>query len=145
MSRAKAKAGSPIDRYVGGRLRMRRKMLSMSQERLAQGLGITYQQLQKYEKGKNRVSAGKLHQSAEILQVPVAFFFEGAPAAPSQPQAKDATPAPHDYVTDFLTTIDGLALVKAFTEIKDAKLRRCIVGLVDAIGGWLSISPANQL
>ena len=69
----------PIDRYVGSRVRMRRLMLNMSQEKLGNELGITFQQVQKYEKGTNRVSASRLQAMSYILQVPVAFFFEGAP------------------------------------------------------------------
>src|SRR5215510_13866557 len=76
------KAPSPTDQHIGSRVRMRRKMLAMSQEQLAQALGITYQQVQKNEKGTNRIGASRLQQISHILQVPVAFFFEGAPTAP---------------------------------------------------------------
>src|SRR5690349_2824948 len=73
------KAPNPIDKHVGSRVRMRRMMLSMSQEKLGDGLGLTFQQVQKYEKGTNRIGASRLQQISHILQVPVAFFFEGAP------------------------------------------------------------------
>ena len=109
---------------------MRRMMLGMSQEKLGAGLGLTFQQVQKYEKGTNRISASRLQQSAGILQVPITFFFEGAPGAARQ--AKGSAPSP-DYVTDFLATRDGLTLIKAFTQIKDAKIRRHIVNLVEQI------------
>src|SRR5947208_9306259 len=92
------KARNPIDKHVGSRVRMRRMMLDMSQTKLGDALDLTFQQVQKYEKGTNRISASKLQQSAHILQVPIAFFFEGAPGAP---QAKGTTPSP-TYVTDFL-------------------------------------------
>src|SRR5215472_14303075 len=75
------KAPSPTDQHVGRRVRMRRKMLAMSQERLAEALGITYQQVQKCEKGANRIGASRLQQMSHLLQVPVEFFFEGAPNA----------------------------------------------------------------
>ena len=75
------KAPSPTDQHVGSRVRMRRKMLGMSQEQLAEALGITYQQVQKCEQGANRIGASRLQQISHILQVPVAFFFEGAPNA----------------------------------------------------------------
>ena len=75
------KAPNPTDQHVGARVRMRRKMLAMSQEQLAEALGITYQQVQKCEKGANRIGASRLQQISHILQVPVAFFFEGAPNA----------------------------------------------------------------
>jgi transcriptional regulator with XRE-family HTH domain len=121
-----------IDKRMGSRLRMRRMMLGMSQEKLGEWLGITFQQVQKYDKGTNPISASRLWQSAHILQVPVTFFFEGAPSVPGAPQAKGAAPSP-DYVTDFLATSDGLVLTKAFTRIKNAKLRRLIVDLVEDI------------
>jgi transcriptional regulator with XRE-family HTH domain len=111
---------------------MRRMMLHMSQTNFGDALGLTFQQVQKYEKGTNRISASKLQQSAHILQVPVTFFFEGAPSAPGASQAKGTAPSP-PYVSDFLATRDGLALTKAFMQIKDKKLRRCIVDLVERI------------
>jgi transcriptional regulator with XRE-family HTH domain len=106
-------------------------MLGMSQEKLGDALGLTFQQVQKYEKGANRIGASRLQQIAHILQVPVAFFFEGAPNAPGQTTGlSDTAPSPA-YVSDFLATSDGLALTKAFMRIKDAKLRRRIVDLVE--------------
>ena len=125
---------NPTDKHVGARLRMRRLMLDMSQTDVAGALGLTFQQLQKYEKGSNRISASRLQHLSQILQVPVPFFFEGAPAA-SGPQAGGETAeAPSSsYVSDFLATSDGLDLVKAFMCIKDAKLRRAIVQLVEGI------------
>ena len=105
-------------------------MLGMSQTNLADGLGLTFQQVQKYEKGTNRISASKLQHISHILQVSVPFFFEGLLSQPNA--AKDATP-PLDYVTDFLATSEGLALVKAFMRIKEPKLRHRIVGVVQQI------------
>ena len=127
------KAPSPTDQHVGRRVRMRRKMLAMSQEQLADALGITYQQVQKNEKGTNRIGASRLQQISHILQVPVSFFFEGAPHAPGQThEGFGEAPSPA-YVSDFLATSDGLALTKAFMGIKDPKLRRKIVDLVEQI------------
>ena len=126
------KAPNPIDRHVGSRVRMRRMMLSISQTKLGDALGLTFQQVQKYEKGTNRLSASKLQESANFLQVPVTFFFEGAPSVSGTSKAKGASPSPA-YVTDFLATRDGLALIKAFMRIKDAKLRRRAVNLVEEI------------
>jgi transcriptional regulator with XRE-family HTH domain len=123
---------NPIDIHVGNRVRMRRIMLGMSQTKLGDAFGLTFQQVQKYEKGTNRISASRLQQCANTLQVPVAFFFEGAPSVPGVPQAKGTAPLPA-CVSDFLATSDGLALTKAFTQIKDKKLRRCIVELVERI------------
>jgi len=129
------KAPNPIDKHVGSRVRMRRMMLSMSQEKLGDALGLTFQQVQKYEKGTNRIGASRLQQISTILQVPVAFFFEGAPdlGGAKASGGKDAPSA--TYVSDFLATSDGLALTKAFMRIGDPKLRRRIVDLVEQIAG----------
>ena len=132
------KAPNPIDKHVGSRVRMRRMMLSMSQEKLGDALGLTFQQVQKYEKGTNRIGASRLQQIAHILQVPVSFFFEGAPASPSgsgnQGGGMGEAPSPA-YVSDFLATSDDLSLTKSFMRIKNSKLRRRIVDLVEQIAG----------
>ena len=128
------KAPNPIDKHVGSRVRMRRMMLAMSQEKLGDALGLTFQQVQKYEKGTNRIGASRLQQISQILQVPVSFFFEGAPTVHSGPRSDGMNEAPSPaYVSDFLATSDGLALTKAFTRIGDSKLRRRIVDLVEQI------------
>jgi transcriptional regulator with XRE-family HTH domain len=128
------KVPNPTDKHVGSRVRMRRMMLSMSQEKLGDALDLTFQQVQKYEKGTNRIGASRLQQIAHILQVPVEFFFEGAPGAQISGRAHSDAPSPA-YVSDFLATSDGLALTKAFMRIDDAKLRRRIVDLVEHIAG----------
>src|SRR5208337_653404 len=126
------KAPNPIDKHVGSRVRMRRMMLGMSQEKLGNNLGLTFQQVQKYEKGTNRIGASRLQQISHILQVSVSFFFEGAPSLPGSGNGvKDAPSA--SYVSDFLATSEGLSLTKAFTRIKEPKLRRRIVDLVEEI------------
>jgi transcriptional regulator with XRE-family HTH domain len=128
------KAPNPIDKHVGSRVRMRRMMLAMSQEKLGNSLGLTFQQVQKYEKGTNRIGASRLQQIAQILQVPVSFFFEGAPNAGPGTRVEGMSEAPSPaYVSDFLATSDGLALTKAFMRIGDSKLRRRIVDLVEQI------------
>jgi transcriptional regulator with XRE-family HTH domain len=118
-----------VDKHVGSRVRMRRMMLGISQEKLGDALGLTFQQVQKYEKGMNRVSASRLQHMSQILQVPVPFFFDGAPGASA------GMPEPPSYVNDFLATSEGLALLKAFMRIEDAKLRRLIVHLVEGCAG----------
>jgi transcriptional regulator with XRE-family HTH domain len=123
---------NPVDKHVGARVRMRRLMLDMSQTKLGDALGLTFQQVQKYEKGTNRIGASRLQHISHILQVPVSFFFDGAPTLPAAPVGKDAAPSP-SYVMDFLATSDGLALTKAFMGIKEPALRRCIVKLVQQI------------
>jgi transcriptional regulator with XRE-family HTH domain len=112
---------------------MRRMMLGMSQEKLGDALGLTFQQVQKYERGTNRIGASRLLQIAQTLQVPVAFFFDGAPGTPGILVAAGAEPASPAYVDDFLASSDGLALTKAFQRIADGKLRRRIVDLVEQI------------
>jgi transcriptional regulator with XRE-family HTH domain len=128
------KTPNPIDKHVGSRVRMRRMMLGMSQEKLGDALRLTFQQVQKYEKGTNRIGASRLQQIAGILQVPVAFFFEGAPEVAGASGGMKEAPSPA-YVSDFLATSDGLALTKAFMRIKDPKLRRRIVDLVRQMAG----------
>ena len=115
------KAPNPIDKHVGSRVRMRRLMLGMSQEKLGDALGLTFQQVQKYEKGTNRMGASRLQQISHILKIPVPFFFEGAPQGQSKGNGEAPSPA---YVSDFLATPDGLALTKAFMRIKEPRLRR---------------------
>ena len=97
-----------------------------------EALGLTFQQIQKYEKGTNRVGASRLQQISEILQVPVSFLFDGGPSGMAGgTSAENASPA---YISDFLATAEGLALVRAFTRIPEIKLRRAIVGMVELIG-----------
>jgi len=134
------KAPNPTDRHVGARVRMRRLMLGMSQEKLGEALRLSFQQVQKYEKGSNRIGASRLQQISHILQVPESFFFEGAPDAPGHKRIGPDAPSP-DYVTEFLASPDGLALVKAFMQIKDAKLRRSIADLVGGIAGTSRRGP----
>jgi transcriptional regulator with XRE-family HTH domain len=130
------KTPNPIDKHVGSRVRMRRMMLSMSQEKLGDALGLTFQQVQKYEKGTNRIGASRLQQISNILQVPVSFFFEGAPQLPGHHASGGMSEAPSPaYVSDFLATSDGLSLTKAFMRIKSGKMRRRIVDLVEQIAG----------
>jgi len=126
------KTPNPIDKHVGARVRMRRMMISLSQEKLGDKLGITFQQIQKYEKGTNRIGASRLQHISIVLGVPVSFFFEGAPAPAGPMVPASGSPSPN-YVTDFLATSDGLALTKAFMNVKDQKVRHRIVGLVESL------------
>jgi len=126
------KAPNPVDKYVGSRMRMRRIMLGMSQEKLGEALGLTFQQIQKYEKGTNRVGASRIQQISEVLQVPVSFLFEGGPSSVPSGSGFAESPSPA-YVSDFLATSEGLALTRAFSRILDAKMRRSIVDLVEQI------------
>lgn len=127
------KKPNPIDIHVGSRIRLRRTMLGMSQEKLGESLGITFQQIQKYEKGTNRVGASRLQNISNILNVPVSFFFEDAPG--DNPARSDglAEAASSNYVVDFLSSAEGLQLNRAFVKIGDPKVRRRIVDLVKAL------------
>jgi len=126
------KSPNPVDKHVGRRMRLRRLMLAMSLEKLGNALGLTYQQVQKYEKGTNRIGASRLQQISHILQVPVAFFFEGAPNLYGSTDRMKEAPPPL-YVSDFLARPEGLLLTKAFMRINEPKLRRRIVDLVAEI------------
>jgi transcriptional regulator with XRE-family HTH domain len=126
------KRPNPTDIHVGSRIRMRRNMLGMSQEKLGEHLGITFQQIQKYEKGTNRVGASRLQAIASILDVPVSFFFADAPGAETgQPTGMSEGKTP--FVVDFINTGEGLQLNRAFARISDAKIRRRIIDLVKAL------------
>ena len=125
------KSPNPTDKHVGARVRMRRMMLGMSQEKLGDALDLTFQQVQKYEKGTNRIGASRLQQISTVLQVPVSFFFEGQPVAALRDQAA-GMPSP-TFADDFLSTADGLAIARCFTKIADPKLRRRIVDLIEQI------------
>lgn len=131
---ASKKAPNPIDIHVGSRVRLRRMMMSMSQEKLGEHLGITFQQIQKYEKGTNRIGASRLQHIATVLEVPVSFFFEDAPGTPEQ-AAGLAESKSENFVIDFLSSSEGLQLNRAFVQIKDPKVRRKVVDLVRAIAG----------
>ncbi len=132
---------NPIDVHVGSRVRMRRMLAGLSQEKLGERLELTFQQVQKYEKGSNRVSASRLYQMAQILGVPVQFFFEELPE-----QAKGSFGSAQGFsessqetmIMDFLNSSDGLQLNKAFSEISDPTIRRKVVDLVKAIAGHKS-------
>jgi transcriptional regulator with XRE-family HTH domain len=128
------KSPNPTDKHVGSRVRMRRLMLDMSQTALGDALGITFQQVQKYEKGTNRVSASRLQQMANVLRISVPFFFEALPAHTGESKGKAGVSSP-TYVTDFLATSDGLTLTKAFMQIKKRNLRSAIVHLIEDLAG----------
>ena len=138
------KAPDLIDIHVGNRARMRRMMMGMSQGTLGGQLGLSFQQVHRYEVGKNRVGAGRLQRIAEVLQVPMTFFFEGAPnLVESAPDSMRGAQSPA-YLWDFLATPEGLALVNAFRRVKDAKLGRAIVKLVEAIAGEVNCGVGNE-
>jgi transcriptional regulator with XRE-family HTH domain len=122
------KTPNPIDRHVGARIRMQRMVRGMSQTKMGNAVGVTFQQVQKYEKGVNRVGASRLQQIASVLKVPPDFFFDGASA-----KAVTNVSAETTLIEGFISSRDGVALSKAFTKISDQKMRRSIVSLVEQI------------
>src|ERR1700761_6201472 len=118
------KQASPIDVQVGNRVRLRRMLIGMSQEKLGEMLGLTFQQIQKYEKGVNRIGAGRLFEVSRILDVPIDYFYEGAPEHAAPPAAGFAEPAETPPVVSFLSSGEGLQLALAFMRIKDPKVRK---------------------
>ncbi len=138
-----SRKASPIDLHVGSRVRFRRMLLGMSQERLGEQLGLTFQQVQKYEKGTNRIGASRLYDLAKVLGVKVSFFYEEAPGHLGMGKADgdgagaagfSEMPA-ETYAADYLGTREGLELNKAFARISDPKVRRTIVELIRSLAG----------
>jgi transcriptional regulator with XRE-family HTH domain len=137
-----AKTPNAIDTYVGSRVRMRRQLLGLSQERLAEQIGVTFQQVQKYEKGMNRIGASRLQRIAEVLGASPSYFFEQDPSEPLSLAGLDMTIAT-DPVAEFLHSKEGLALNRAFIRITDAQLREKIVALVKAMAQSQDGRPAT--
>jgi transcriptional regulator with XRE-family HTH domain len=127
------KKPNPTDVHVGSRIRLRRNMLGMSQEKLGENLGITFQQIQKYEKGTNRVGASRLQAIANVLGVPVAFFFEDLPGQEPTGTRDFAEDTSAAFALDFCTSAEGLQLNRAFVRISDLKVRRRIIELVKSL------------
>ena len=135
------KQANPVDAHVGHRVRLRRMLIGMSQERLGELLGLTFQQVQKYEKGINRIGAGRLFEVAEILGVPINFFYEDFDSKPGIPGfAEGGEPPP---VIEFLSSTEGLQLSLAFMRIKDVKVRRRILELVRSLADEDAKSNGN--
>ncbi len=128
------KTPNPIDVHVGNRVRMRRMLVGMSQEKLGQRLGLTFQQIQKYEKGANRISASRLFQMAQILGVPVQFFFEDLPQQKNN-DTPDGLGEARDQgsIMDFLGSSEGLQLNRQFARIESPAVRRSIIELVRSL------------
>lgn len=133
MDKENKKKPNPTDIHVGSRIRLRRNMLGMSQEKLGESLGITFQQIQKYEKGTNRVGASRLQAIASILGVPVAFFFEDLPSQDGGGNQGLAEDSSTSFVVDFLSSAEGLQLNRAFARISNPKVRRKVIELAKAL------------
>lgn len=129
---------NPMDTHVGSRVRLRRMVIGMSQEKLGERMGLTFQQIQKYEKGTNRIGASRLFQLSQILDVPVQFFFEDAPLHAVNLRGMPALAGfaeskTEAFLLDFLNSRDGLELNRAFVKITDPKVRKRVVELVRAL------------
>ena len=133
MARDKDEDPHPVDRHVGRRVQEKRLDLGLTQTALAKAVGVSFQQVQKYEKGTNRIGASRLQQIAQVLGVPVTYLFEGAPQERSDGDVAFAEPRQADYSFDLLSTPDGVQLAKAFMSIEDPKLRRRVVDLVNTL------------
>jgi transcriptional regulator with XRE-family HTH domain len=130
------KTPNSIDRHVGSRLRMRRVLMGMSQEKLGDQLGVTFQQVQKYEKGMNRIGASRLQHASRALEVPIEFFFrDAAHLEPNLSDSESVVSGESNFVAEFLSSNEGIELNQAFARIRDRKLRRRIVELVRAVAG----------
>lgn len=127
------KKANPIDSHVGGRIRLRRNMIGMSQEKLGDSLGITFQQVQKYEKGTNRVGASRLQAIASVLAVPVSYFFDDAPGQDPATASGFSEDSAASSLMEFCTSSEGLQLNRAYTAISDPKVRRKVLDLVKAL------------
>ena len=128
------KKPNPVDTHVGSRVRLRRMLLGMSQEKLGDAMNLTFQQVQKYEKGVNRIGASRLFHISKILDVPVQFFFEEAPQPDGLAVAGMAEPESETFILEFLNSREGLELNRAFVKIGDPKVRKSVVDLVRALG-----------
>lgn len=129
------KMPSPIDVHVGSRLRMRRMLVGMSQEKLGESLDLTFQQIQKYEKGSNRISASRLYDMSRILDVPVQFFFDDMVRSDATGKGKADKPSGSFEMIEFLSSPDGAQLVRTFSEIDSPEVRRNILDLVKSVSG----------
>ena len=127
-----ARLANPTDAYVGSRLRLLRTKQNITQQGIAERLGISFQQLQKYEKGINRIGASRLQHLSQIFDVSVDFFFDGAPRLAGSVLKNRQAPS-MDYVDDFLAGAEGKALARAFLQIKDPTVRRSVVHMVEAL------------
>jgi transcriptional regulator with XRE-family HTH domain len=138
---AKRRSVNPIDRHIGQRVRARRLQIAMSQEKLGDKLGITFQQVQKYEKGVNRIGSGRLADIARILGVPVAWFYAGAPGLPDADAAEPAL----DLYAQIFATREGVRLARAFLAIADPRMRAAIVQVAEAAAGAAADGAASHV
>ena len=125
---------NPVDIHVGGRVRLRRMLVGLSQEKLGTSMGLTFQQIQKYEKGVNRIGASRLFRLSQVLDVPVQFFFDGMPPMQGSVATGMAEPKQEAFLYEFLNTRDGLELNRAFVKVTNADMRKAVIELVRSLG-----------
>ncbi len=130
-----SRRANPIDVHVGARVRLRRMLLGMSQEKLGEHLGLTFQQIQKYEKGINRIGASRLFDLSKVLGVPVQFFYDELPSGGTGASAGFGEQPAENYAVEFLGSREGLELNKAFVRVTDSRVRRSIIELIRALAG----------
>ena len=130
MAKRSARSANPIDAHVGSRVRVRRQVMGLSQEKLGDALGVTFQQVQKYERGTNRVGASRLYDLSKVLAVPVSYFYEGLDAMPEGVMAENGQ---QPLVYDFIQSPEGVQLAMAVSKIPDRAVRRQLVDLARAI------------
>lgn len=135
----KARQAHPVDVHVGGRVRLRRVFLGYSQEKLANALGLTFQQIQKYERGANRISASKLYELSRILSVPVTYFFEGVEsegdeAGSGSEVGANGSGVIHSSDPDFTNQRETLQLISSYYRIPDSKVRAEVLSLLKTLG-----------
>ncbi|MBI4185176.1 MAG: helix-turn-helix transcriptional regulator [Proteobacteria bacterium] len=139
---------NPIDGYVGSRVRLRRTMLGMSQEKLAGAIGLTFQQVQKYERGANRIGASRLYELSRVLGVPISFFFEDLPAETARLAATAAAPGLAEerapFATDPLNRRESLELIRAYYRIRDPYVRKRLFELTKALAKQDAGAPAAE-
>jgi transcriptional regulator with XRE-family HTH domain len=134
-SRKHSRGATPVDAHIGQKIRTRRNLLGLSQTELADAAGITFQQIQKYEKGVNRVGASRLQQFSDALGVPPSYFFEGAPTVGKKQPAPNEGELSEDTIVSFLGTREGAALVRAFMAIKQKSIRQNAIAFLETLEG----------
>lgn len=137
MKRRTSEHPDPVDVHVGGRVRLRRTLLGMSQEKLGSALNLTFQQIQKYERGSNRIGSSRLYQLSRILDVPVSFFFDDMPNEPSVRASGVSEGEQAAYEKERFTKRETLELVRAYYRIEDSAVRKRIFDLVKSIANQL--------
>lgn len=139
-------APNPVDIHVGARVRLRRTLLGMSQEKLGEAIGLTFQQVQKYERGANRVGASRLYDLSRVLDVPVSFFFDDMPdeiSSKSVHERREMSESPDPFDNDPMNRRETLELVRAYYRIADPNQRKKIFELVKAMGA-LQVADSDQ-